>query len=173
MLFRLAKKDEFESLRKFYWNLIDEMRGQSDKIGWKKGIYPTDEFLRESLDKKEMYVLEENGKICASAIINSDYNEGYADIPWSFDCREDEVLIPHALAVSPSLQGRGIGKLFVKEIISLAKKQGKKAMRLDTLGTNTAAQKLYLACGFKFVKSKNLFYEDTGLTEYKMYELVL
>lgn len=33
MLFRLAKKDEFEFLRDFYWNLIDEMRGQSDKIG--------------------------------------------------------------------------------------------------------------------------------------------
>ena len=46
-------------------------------------------------------------------------------------------------------------------------------VRLDILGTNTAAERLYTGCGFRFVQAKDMFYEDTGWTEYKMYERVL
>lgn len=49
----------------------------------------------------------------------------------------------------------------------------KKTVRLDILGTNTAAEKLYTGCGFHFVQAKDMFYEDTGWTEYKMYERIL
>ncbi|MCI6303605.1 MAG: GNAT family N-acetyltransferase [Blautia sp.] len=41
---------------------------------------------------------------------------GYVDVPWNIKCEADEVLIPHALAVSPDCQGKGIGKRVVKEI---------------------------------------------------------
>ena len=51
MIFQKAKIEEFENIKQFYWNLIDEMKDENDKIGWKKGIYPTDEFLIESLKK--------------------------------------------------------------------------------------------------------------------------
>ena len=104
-------------------------------------------------------------------ILNSDYNMGYVDVPWSIKCEADEVLIPHALAVSPDCQGKGIGKRIVKEILDYAKTEGKKTVRLDILGTNTTAEKLYTGCGFLFVQAKIMFYEDTGWTEYKMYEL--
>lgn len=32
---------------------------------------------------------------------------------------------------------------------------------------------LYTKCGFRFVQAKTMFYEDTGWTEYKMFELGL
>ena len=100
-------------------------------------------------------------------------NEGYEDVPWSIECENKDVLIPHALAVSPKIQGQGIGAQLVNEIISAARSESKKAIRLDILGTNTAAERLYTKCGFRFVQAKPLFYEDTGRTEYKMYELNL
>lgn len=78
--------------------------------------------------------------------------------------------MPHALAVSSSGQGKGIGRYFMGEILKLAKAEKKKAVRLDILGTNTAAERLYKGCGFHFVQAKDMFYEDTGWTEYKMYE---
>ena len=68
---------------------------------------------------------------------------------------------------------KGIGAQLVNEIISAARSESKKAIRLDILGTNTAAERLYTKCGFRFVQAKPLFYEDTGQTEYKMYELDL
>ena len=49
MIFQKAHINDFERIKSFYWDLIDGMQDQNDVIGWKKGIYPTDEFLRESL----------------------------------------------------------------------------------------------------------------------------
>lgn len=83
------------------------------------------------------------------------------------------MLIPHALAVSPELHGKGVGTRLVREVTDLARARGKKAVRLDILGTNTAAERLYTKCGFRFVQAKTMFYEDTGWTEYKMFELGL
>lgn len=50
-------------------------------IGWKKGIYPTDEFLRESLLRGELFTLEEDGQLYACTVLNSESNEGYAGTP--------------------------------------------------------------------------------------------
>jgi len=166
MIFQKAYINDFERIKNFYWDLIDEMQDQSDVIGWKKGIYPTDEFLRESLLRGELFTLEEDG-------LNSESNEGYAGIPWSLNCRDDEVLIPHALGVRPAQQGKGVGQRVVEEILQYARANGKKAVRLDILGRNAAAEKLYTKCGFQFVQAKTMFYEDTGWTEFKMYEFNL
>lgn len=61
MLFKKANLEDFHRIKQFYWDLIDEMSDQNDKIGWKKGIYPTDSFLQERLDRGELFVLEEGG----------------------------------------------------------------------------------------------------------------
>lgn len=63
MIFQKAKIEEFENIKQFYWNLIDEMKDENDKIGWKKGIYPTDEFLIESLRKQQLFTLKEGNEI--------------------------------------------------------------------------------------------------------------
>ena len=34
-------------------------------------------------------------------------------------------------------------------------------------------ERLYAKSGFRFVIAKDMYYEDTGLVEYKMYELNL
>lgn len=126
MLFKKANLEDFHMIKQFYWDLIDEMSDQNDKIGWKKGIYPTDSFLQESLDRGELFVLEEGGGLCASVLLNSACNEGYAGVTWIIECGENEILVPHALAVSPSRQGKGIGRYFMEEILKLAKTEKKK-----------------------------------------------
>lgn len=62
MIFEKAKIEEFQNIKQFYWNLIDEMKDENDKIGWKKGIYPTDEFLIESLKKEQLFILKEGNQ---------------------------------------------------------------------------------------------------------------
>lgn len=170
MVFQKASPNEFDRIRAFYWALIDAMAADNDKIGWKKGIYPTDEFLRDSLERGTLYTLTHQQQLAACVIVNSDTNEGYAGVPWRVDCADSEVLIPHALAVSPALQGQGIGRAVVAQVQDLVRRAGKRAVRLDILGTNTAAERLYTGMGFQFVQAKPMFYEDTGWTEYKLYE---
>ena len=170
MVFQKASPNEFDRIRAFYWALIDAMAADNDKIGWKKGIYPTDEFLRDSLERGTLYTLTHQQQLAACVIVNSDTNEGYAGVPWRVDCADSEVLIPHALAVSPALQGQGIGRAVVAQVQDLVRRAGKRAVRLDILGTNTAAERLYTGMGFQFVQAKPMFYEDTGWTEYKLSE---
>lgn len=172
MIFEKAEKSDFEKIKNFYWLLIDEMKEKSHMIGWKKGIYPSDEYIAESLDLGEMFVLKDE-EIFACVILNSRSNDGYDGVKWSVMCKESDVLIPHALAVKPSVQGKGFGRELMKNIIAFTTEEEKKALRLDILGTNYMAEGLYRSMGFKFVEAKNMFYEDTGWTEYKMFELNL
>ena len=176
MSFQKASEADFHIIQKFYWNVIDNIHKnntEDENLGWEKGVYPSDAFIQRSISNGELYTLTENDILYACVILNSNHNEGYEGCPWSIVCAPSEVLTPHALAVNPELQGRGIGKIVVKNILNLAKIENKKTIRLDVLGACKAAERLYISCGFQFVEAKDMFYEDTGWTEYKMFELNL
>lgn len=173
MHLRAAAREEFDAIRDFYWSLIDRMQDRTDTVGWKKGIYPSDTFLRESLENNELFVLDGGQGYLASVILNSRWNEGYIGLPWHLDCPRGQVLVPHALAVDPAVQGQGIGTRVVEDILALARAEGKKTVRLDILRGNTAAERLYRRAGFSFVQAKIMFYPDTGWTEFCMYDTVL
>ena len=171
MLFSSAKTEEFDEIRGFYWSLIDAMGSRT--IGWRKGVYPSDGYLRLSLERRELFTLKDGAELLACVILNSSRNEGYKGIHWSLDCRDEEVLVPHALAVAPGHQGRGLGSRLVREILRLARARGKRTVRLDILSGNAPAESLYRSAGFTFAGAETMYYEDTGWTEYKMFELVL
>ena len=172
MKLRKAAPAEFEAVRNFYWDTIDLMTDPA--VGWKKGIYPDDEFILGSLEKGELYVFDgADGGYAASVIVNSATNEGYAGVKWQIECDAREVLIPHALAVYPPLHGKGIGGKVVDGIIEMARLGGKKAVRLDVLTGNEAAERLYGSRGFRYVDTRDLYYEDTGLVAFRLFELVL
>ena len=83
MEFRLAKKQEFDSVRELYWTLIDETSHLPSFPHWKKEEHPSDEWLMDSLIKSQLFVLEENGEILASVILNNEANESYRLVNWS------------------------------------------------------------------------------------------
>ena len=51
MNFQKASEKDFETIKAFYWDVIDAMQDKDFSIGWKKGIYPDDDYIRESLEK--------------------------------------------------------------------------------------------------------------------------
>ena len=79
----------------------------------------------------------------------------------------------HALGVAPDRQGQGVAGRVVSECLAAAREKGAACVRLDVLGGNEPAERLYLRAGFYFVAAKPMFYEDTGWTEYRMFEYVL
>ncbi len=104
MQFQKAGPADFAAVRQFYWDLIDAMAAENEKIGWKKGVYPTDRQLAEALARGQLYTLTEAGALCACVLLNSDCNPGYAGAAWGLDCPPEQVLIPRALAVDPGRQ---------------------------------------------------------------------
>lgn len=61
----------------------------------------------------------------------------------------------------------------VKEVIRIAGERHQRAIRLDVLNGNMPALKLYESMGFEHRRTTQMFYEDTGWTDYLLYELVL
>ena len=173
MELRTANENEWKKVKAFYWQLIEQMDSALYKPGWKKGIYPTDEFLMDSIRNKELYVLLSESNHMASMILNHKCTDGYEKIHWNITATPQEITVVHALGVLPDYQGHGIAKLMVQEAIRTAKENGQKAVRLDVLSTNIPAQKLYSDMGFNYMDTIQLFYEDTGSTNYLLYEYTL
>ena len=46
-------------------------------------------------------------------------------------------------------------------------------MRLDVLEGNVPAERLYEGFGFRYLATMPMFYEDTGWTNYELYEYPL
>lgn len=170
---RLAQPDEYEAVRAFYHRLIDEMQGSPYLPGWKKDVYPDSAMLRAAMEAQTLYVCEIDHAFAAAMIVNGTANDGYRSVHWGIDAAENEVRIVHALGVMPAYQGRGVSNAMVEAFLSLARKAGCKAARLDVLEGNLPAVKLYTRHGFAYVGTVNMFYVDTGWTNYELYELVL
>ena len=170
---RPAQNDEFPLVLAFYHELIDAMEGAEYSPAWKKGIYPTSEFLADSIRKGELYIGLFGGKIVSSMVLNQEANDGYRQVAWAINAPEEEILILHTLGVARPYGGRGIAKEMLRAAISLAKARHLKAIHLDVLRGNLPAMHLYPKVGFVCRGSAKLFYEDTGWMEFFMFEYLL
>ncbi len=173
MIIRTAKENEYGSVRAFYHDLIDKADEAGYRIGWQKDVYPSPELLRGSISNGELYVGLEDGRVIAAMILNHECNESYSKFDWQTDAKPSEILLIHALGVHPDFKRRGHAKELVSEAIRVATAAGCKAMRLDVLEGNTAAEALYTGFGFKYMATLDMFYEDTGWTAFRLFELVL
>ena len=61
----------------------------------------------------------------------------------------------------------------VQYAIGTARAQGCRALRLDVLGGNVPAERLYTGQGFARRGTVRMFYADTGWTDYGLYEYLL
>lgn len=149
------------------------MKGSKYLPGWEVDIYPSPEFLRDSIQKGNLYIGEMDGQIAAAMAVNHEYNDSYEDFDWPTVAKKEEITVIHALGVHPDFAGHGLAAQMVRQAISVARDNRQKVMRLDVLKGNLPAEKLYERAGFNKLYTLPMFYEDTGWTDYELYELVL
>ena len=111
--------------------------------------------------------------IAAAMVLNHTCNEAYAQASWPTDAAPHEVTVIHTLAVHPQYTRKGLAKELVRFAIQRARSGGQKVIRLDVLAGNLPAERLYPSLGFTYVDTLPMYYEDTGQTDYKIYELKL
>ena len=170
---RAAAEGDYPAVRAFYYDLTDEMADTPFRPGWEKDVYPTQDFLRDSIRRGELYLGLLAGELAACMVVNGQYNEGYRAVTWGVEAADGELLVIHALGVRLAFAGRGLAKAMARYALALARGQGKKAVRLDVLGGNLPAERAYTAVGFRYVDTLTMFYEDTGWTDYKLFEYPL
>ncbi len=168
-----ADIDSYETVRLFYHSLIDGLKEDQCHVGWKKDVYPSPEFLRSSIDNGNLYLCCEGERIVGAMVLNHEYNESYEKFQWQTMVSDSELLIIHALGVHPDHHRKGYAKAMVQRAIDIAQKTGIKVMRLDVLDGNFPAEKLYLGFGFQYMATVQMYYEDTGWTDFKLYEYIL
>ncbi len=170
MIIKKAGSDQYSAVRAFYHSLIDDSAGSPFGAGWIKDIYPAPEFLRDSIRNGELYVALEEDAIIGAMVLNHECNEGYREFKWPTEAEDREVTVIHALGVHPSCSGRGYAKQMVRFAIDAARKSRQKAIRLDVLKGNVPAENLYSGLGFQYLHTLPMYYEDTGWTDYELYE---
>lgn len=168
-----AVSNDYPAVREFYYALTDEMEQAEFTPGWIRDIYPTQEYLKDSIRKGELYIGRCGEEIAACMVVNHDYNEAYRQVKWSVEAEDSEVLMIHTLGVRRKFSGRGLAKQLVQEVIDMAENSGIRTIRLDVLKGNLPAEKVYLKMGFRYVDTLPMYYEDTGITDYKAFERLI
>ena len=170
---RTADRNDYVRVRDFYDSLIDAMEDAEYKPGWEKDVYPSQEFLIHSIENNHLYIGEINENIAACMAVNHEYNDGYQKISWSVKAKDSELFVIHALGVHPEYSGEGIAKQMVRKVIKTAHEQKIKAIRLDVLAGNIPAERVYTQMGFAYRGTAAMFYEDTGWTDYRLFEYIV
>lgn len=170
---RPAQMTEYENVREFYHSLINAMKGAQYNPGWEIDIYPSQDFLRESIESQTLYIGKWDTEIASCMVLNRKCNKSYRAITWPSRLDQSECMVIHALGVHPDFTGRGLAKRMVQKAAAVARENGMKAIRLDVLAGNLPAEKLYEGQGFKKVQTVPMYYEDTGWTDYEGYEKIL
>lgn len=170
---RIAQDEDYIRVRDFYYELIDAMQDAEYNPGWEKDIYPTQEFLKKSIHAHELYIVEIEECMVACMVVNHEYNDGYKHVKWSVEAADEELLVIHTLGVHPKHSGKGIAKQMVQKVIDMATKKKIKTIRLDVLGGNVPAEKAYTKMGFAYRDTIRMFYEDTGWTDYRLFEYIV
>ncbi|MEE8808566.1 MAG: GNAT family N-acetyltransferase [Lactimicrobium sp.] len=165
-----AQAEEYQEVSDFYDALIDGLAGSPFDAGWKKGIYPDPAFLKASIAQGNLYLGRINGRIAAAMVLNHQWNEGYDSIKWPTDASPEDITVIHALGVHPYSAHQGLAKQMVRFAINTAREHHQKVIRLDVLKGNVPAEKLYASAGFQYLETIRMFYPDTGMTEYELYE---
>ena len=134
-------------------NIYDEIhRAEEDgiiSIGWKRGVYPVKATAEAALKRNDLFVLEIDGVIFGSGVINKIQVDTYAKARWEHEADADHVCVLHTLTISPRAGRRGLGKQFISFYEAFARENDCFELRIDTNERNLVARKMYKKLGYK------------------------
>ncbi len=148
---RMATPNDIDAIGTIYENIHDEEEKGLTTIGWARNVYPTRKTAENALARKDLFVMENEGKIVAVAVINQIQVDEYKYAAWKHDTGDDEIMVLHGLAVDPHQKSKGYGSAFVTFYEKYAKKHGCPALRMDTNERNERARALYQRLGYEEV----------------------
>ena len=166
----LVRAFDLETVKAHYINVIENTPGIEKYARWVYGKHPTDETLRSYIENGEMYLLTHQGTVAGMVAIVMHQGPDYEDISWAEKLENDQVATLHLLAVCPEYRGRALGNTILVLAGELAKQQEKKAVRLDVLESNLPAQRMYEKVGFVYRGKQHWYAENTGWTDFLLYE---
>ena len=149
MNIRRATLFDLPGVERIYLETHDAEEAGLSTTGWLRGVYPIRATAEAALQRGDLFVMEENNVIYATALINRIQVDVYADAPWEYNVPDDKVCVLHTLIVSPKAGGRGLGKQFVRFYEEYALENELPELRIDTNARNWKARTMYAGLGYK------------------------
>ena len=112
-MIRKAETGDLDAIERIYQEIHDAETAGVLTTGWIKGIYPTRATAEAALARDDLFVIEEDGCILGSGIINQLQVDAYEGAPWKWQVPVDQVCVLHTLVISPSARGKGYGRAFI------------------------------------------------------------
>ena len=151
MKIRKAAAGDLDQIEAIYNRIHDLEESGVLTIGWIREVYPVRKTAVDSLDRGDLFVMEEAGTVVAAAIINQIQVPEYRSACWKHEAADDQVMVLHTLTVDPLYRSKGYGKAFVSFYEQYAKEQKCSELRLDTNARNSSARGMYDHLGFEEV----------------------
>ena len=146
---RKAAQADLPAVAGIYDRILAKEEAGQVTIGWQRGVYPTEQTARAALAADDLFVMETDGVVCATARINQEQVPEYANAGWRYAAAPDsEIMVLHTLVVDPETAGHGCGKAFVSFYEQYAAGHGCAYLRMDTNAINVHARRFYAKLGF-------------------------
>ena len=149
MKIRKAVCADIEAVAQLYADVHTAEESGQITVGWQRGIYPERSTAEAALERGDLFVQEEDGRIVGAAIINQQQVDVYAQARWQYPADDEGVMVLHTLVIAPSLSRRGYGRAFVAYYEAFARANGCRCLRMDTNARKTRARRLYRALGYR------------------------
>ncbi len=155
MNIRKALETDINQIEIIYDHILAEEEAGNATIGWVRGIYPTRSTAEESHKRNDLFVMEDEGLIVATAIINQIQVPEYRFANWMHKVSDENIMVLHTLIVDPQQKAKGYGKAFVAYYEDYARENSCCELRMDTNVVNMRARQLYA----------NLGYDEVGVVD--------
>lgn len=151
MEIRKATAEDLSAIEAIFSEIHTAEESGAVTIGWERGVYPTAATAKAALNREDLFVQEDDGKIVGTGIINQQQVDVYKGANWRYDVSDDEVMVLHTLVISPKASRKGYGRKFVLFYENYAQTQGCSFLRIDTNEKNINARALYGKLGYSEV----------------------
>ena len=148
-MIRKAEARDLAAVDCLYQEIHDAEETGMITTGWIRGIYPVKATATAALERDDLFVLEEDGRILGSGMINRLQADAYEGAPWKCQVPDDQVCVLHTLVISPAAQGKGYGREFIRFYEAYARHHGCTELRIDTNERNLAARAMYSKYGYQ------------------------
>lgn len=170
---RKAAESDLDCIEKLYEDICGHLETHKNYPGWKKGIYPNRCDAEKGLMADGLYIAHIGSKTAGAVILKHEPEEGYKNGRWLTEDDYQHIYVVYTLAVHPDFLKCGVGTELLMFAERMARKEQCISIRLDVVKDNVPAEQLYRKCGYQFIGTVSLGYEEYGLPWYNLYEKIL
>ncbi len=143
--------------------IFAEARGTMAKLGidqWQDG-YPTREIAEEDIALSRSYLVEIDGEVCATFVLQLGGDKNYDVIErgeWLSGNENCDYLAIHRVAIAVKTRGRGVAERIMSYAADFARERGLSSLRIDTHEGNVVMRQMleknkFTYCGIIYLEN--------------------